>query len=91
MRDPLREAIRELREAEDGDWAERTPVVNVYNSVPDARRELPTKPDSDPPATSGAIVVTKSGVKVGKLPPVAVVAIVLGLAAIGGTVYVLIH
>lgn len=49
------------------------------------------KPDSDPPATSGVAVTWKKGVRLGKLPPWAVVVLGLGVALIAAGAYVLTH
>lgn len=76
--DTARHEIEELKAA----VRAREPSQPEIHVHVDAAR----KQESEPPATSGVAVTWKKGVKLGKLPPWATVtlALVLGLAAIGG-------
>lgn len=89
--DALNRAEWEQPDRRSQDWRELTPVINVNVG----REQMPTKPESEPPATGGVAIAWKKGVKLGKLPPWAVVtlALVLGLAAIGAAsaAYILTH
>ena len=75
--DPLRDAIRALRAADD--WHEYTPVVNVHVQAP--RAELPTVPDSSPPGAAMS-VHGPGGLRVRQAPAWLVLA--LGIVAIVG-------
>src|SRR5512143_43999 len=68
-------------------------LIAKQPSQPEIHVHVDSKPDSDPPASTGFALSWKRGLRMpsGKLPPWAVVIIALGVAVIAAVAYVATH